>query len=505
MIAIVKSAVCIGVSAHPIQIEADVGPGLPQFSIVGLPDQSVKEAKERVRSAIKNSGFSFPPDRITINLSPADIKKEGSSFDLPIAIGILIASGEISPENIDHYLFMGELALDGSAKPIKGAISAASALKQSYSFILPKQNAPEACMAREAVVYGVSSLSETIGFLNKEISIKPFTEKYAANLKSSENFPDFSDVKGQSLAKRAIEIAVAGGHNVLLIGPPGSGKSMLSQRIPSILPPLSVDEKIELTKIYSIAGLMEKPGLVEERPFRSPHHSISPAALAGGGSHPKPGEISLSHEGVLFLDEFPEFRKDVIETLRAPMEDGKILVSRAQMQITYPSRFMLVAAMNPCPCGYLGHPKRPCRCLITHIRKYQSKISGPILDRIDLHVEVPVLPIDTLSSDTVSESSEKIRQRIMLCRKIQAQRFEKDGPKLNALMRAKDLRACCELSGDSKKMMEQAVKEFGFSARVFYKILKIARTIADLGNSEKILENHLAEALQYRTLDRQFN
>lgn len=504
MIAIVKSAVCIGVSAHAIQIEADVGPGLPQFSIVGLPDQSVKEAKERVRSAIKNSGFSFPPDRITINLSPADIKKEGSSFDLPIAIGILIASGELAVETTRNYLFMGELALDGSAKPIKGAISAASSLKQNYSFVLPKDNAPEACMAREAVVYGISSLSETVNFLKKEITLKPFLEKPAARLKSPESCLDFSEVKGQSLAKRALEIAVAGGHNVLLIGPPGSGKSMLSQRIPSILPPLSIDEKIELTKIYSIAGLMEKPGLVEERPFRSPHHSISPAALAGGGSHPKPGEISLSHEGVLFLDEFPEFRKDVIETLRAPMEDGKILVSRAQMQVTYPSRFMLVAAMNPCPCGYLGHPQRPCRCLITHIRKYQSKISGPILDRIDLHVEVPVLPIDALSSDVSSETSEAIRGRIIRCRKIQSERFKKETGKVNALMRAKDLRAHCELSGNSKKMMEQAVKEFGFSARAYYKILKIARTIADIGNSESISESHLAEALQYRTLDRQW-
>lgn len=505
MIAIVRSMVCMGVSASPIQIEVDVGPGLPQFSIVGLPDQSVKEAKERVRSAIKNSGFSFPADRITINLSPADIRKEGSGFDLPIALGILAACEEISEEGFKDYVFMGELALNGDTKPVKGSIAAASSLKKGSTLILPLQNASEASLAETASIYAVQNLREAVRFIKKEISIEPFKTKLSSALKPTSHMLDFCEVKGQALAKRAIEIAVAGGHNILLIGPPGSGKSMLSQRIPTILPPLSLDEKIELTKIYSVAGLMENPGLIEERPFRSPHHSISPAALAGGGSHPRPGEISLSHEGVLFLDEFPEFRKDVIEALRSPMEEGKILISRAQMQTTYPSRFMLAAAMNPCPCGYLGHPKKSCRCLITQIQKYQTKISGPILDRIDLHVEVPLLPIETLSVDAPAESSEQIRSRIIRCRQIQSERFKKSPYRVNALMRAKDLRTYCALSGSAKIIMEQAVKEMGFSARAYYKILKIARTAADLENKEQILDRHLAEAIQYRSLDRQWS
>ncbi len=504
MIASVKTAVCIGITAHPIQVEVDVGPGLPQFVVVGLPDQSLKECRERVRSAIKNSGFDFPPDKIIINLAPADLKKEGPAFDLPIALGILTASGCLPQENLNRFIFLGELALDGELRPVRGLIEAVSGLKHSHAFICPDTNVEEACLEKEAEVYGVSNLTQCVQFLKKEIDIpRSHTKNDAPIDRSITAQIDFSDVKGQSMAKRALEIAVAGGHNILLIGPPGSGKSMLSQRIPSILPPLSLDEKIELTKIHSVAGLMNHTGLIHERPFRAPHHSISPAALVGGGTLPRPGEISLAHLGVLFLDEFPEFRKDVIESLRAPIEDGWITVSRTKMQITYPCRFMLVAAMNPCPCGYLGHPKRPCRCPTAQILKYQSKISGPILDRIDLHVEVPVLPFETLSAESSAESSESILKRIQSCRDIQKKRYLKDS-RLNADMRARELREHANLKTSARKLMETAVKEMGFSARSYYKILKISRTIADLDLAEQIEESHLAEALQYRSLDRRF-
>lgn len=502
MIATVRSAVCIGVNAFPIDIEVDVGPGLPQFTVVGLPDQSLKECRERVRSAIKNSGFPFPPDKIIINLAPADLKKEGPAFDLPIALGILAASGILSQAAIDPFIFFGELALDGSLRPVKGAIAMTSGLGKNRPFVCPSANVDEACLEKEAVVYGVSNLAEAAGFLKKETVLQRSTGSIPVELRPK-TLPDFADVKGQAFAKRALEIAVSGGHNVLLIGPPGSGKSMLSQRIPSILPPLGFEEKIELTKIYSIAGMMEKTALIQERPFRSPHHSISPPALVGGGSIPKPGEISLAHCGVLFLDEFPEFRKDVIESLRAPMEDGRIMVSRTRIQLDFPCRFMLIAAMNPCPCGYLGHPKRPCRCLSPQIRRYQSKVSGPILDRIDLHVEVPVLPFEALSSDIHAENSASILKRVLKCRAVQNERYGSER-RLNVSMKAREMREFTKLDSPARRLMESAVKEMGFSARAYYKILKIARTIADLAEEKSVSSGHIAEAIQYRSLDRQW-
>ncbi len=500
MIAAVRSAVCIGISAFPIRIEVDVSPGLPQLNVVGLPDQSIKESRERIRAAIKNSGYRFPPDKITINLAPADLKKEGPALDLPMALGILAASGVLDSEKLSAFLPLGELALDGTLRAFKGAIAVSAAFKNE-NLLLPSESAEEAALVRGAKVYGASSLREVVNFLNGEKDISCFVSKEPAGSAPSSRAGtgDFSEVKGQAFAKRAVEIAVAGGHNLLFIGPPGSGKSMLSQRIPSILPPLKFEEKLEITKIYSVAGLNPASHLVEHRPFRSPHASISQAALVGGGTSPRPGEISLAHQGVLFLDEFPEFRKDVIESLRSPLEDKKIMVSRVKFQTDYPADFMLVAAMNPCPCGYLGHSRKACRCSWGQIQKYQSRISGPVLDRIDLHVEVPALSFQELASERTEETSEKIRERIEVCRKIQEKR---NGGILNAGMKARELRQHIHLEPLAKKMAESAIQELGFSARAYYKILKISRTIADLEASSDVSETHVAEALQYRSLDR---
>lgn len=506
----VKSAACHGIQAYTVTIEADVAFGLPQFSVVGLPDPSVKEAKERIRTAIKNSGFHFPRERITINLAPADVKKEGSAYDLPMALGILAASEAIPNEGLSDFVFLGELALDGSIRPVKGAIamaSALSALKENSQFVVPQENAREASLDQGVRVYPVSNLNEVVQFLRKEIEIKPASFNLLDQDIKEESFEgfDFSEVKGQAFAKRALEIAVAGNHNMLLIGTPGSGKTMMAQRIPSILPPLYWEEALEITKIYSVAGYYHGKSLVERRPFRSPHHTISPVALVGGGALPKPGEISLAHGGVLFLDEFPEFRRDVLEALRSPMDLGEVTVSRAKMQVTFPSRFLLVASMNPCPCGYLSDSRRACRCSLGQIQKYQSKVSGPILDRIDLHVEVAPLSFETLSGDDLQESSAAIRERIFHCRKIQAERF-KDRPfRNNSLMRPRDLKRFASTDAEAKKLLERAMKELRFSARAYFKILKIARTIADLTSSVSITSVHIAEAIQYRSLDRNWN
>jgi len=499
-----QSGAYLGIQAYPVTVETDVGLGLPQFNVVGLPDASVKESRERVRSAIKNSGFPFTGDKITINLAPADVKKEGPSFDLPVAISLLAASGVIPEKALQGFIFVGELALDGTLRPFKGALVLAQGLKNQGSFIFPEENAREAALESSVCVYGVRTLTDVVQFLLKEKKIAPEPPAVLTALGQTHQGLDFSEVKGQPLAKRALEIAVAGGHNLIFIGPPGSGKTMLAARVPSIMPPLSTEESIEVMKVYSVAGLLEKPMLSITPPFRSPHYSTSPPALIGGGTWPKPGEISLAHRGVLFLDEMPEFRKDVLESLRSPLEEGWIWISRAKLQTGFPCRFMLIAAMNPCPCGFLTDPQKNCRCATSQIRKYQARISGPILDRIDLHIEVPSVSYQTLTQETAEENSSTIRERILKCRQIQKDRCADTPLKLNAWMRSRDIKRFAQPTAEGQKLLETAMKRLHFSARAYYKILKLGRTIADLANEETVQASHLAEAIQYRTLDRQW-
>lgn len=506
MIAKVVSCSVIGVDAYLIDVEVDIMHGLPAFTTVGLAETSVKESRERVKSAITNSGYQFPDDRITVNLAPANLKKEGTGFDLPIALGILTAMQLVPNAAVSRFLFQGELSLDGRVKPVNGALPAAiAAQKAGYTgIIVAHENRLEAAVVEGLSVFAVATLGQTVDFLNGMIELEPVkSDIFSLFDKKNISDVDFSEVVGQEHAKRALEVAAAGGHNVLMIGPPGSGKTMLARRVSGILPPLEFEEAIETTKIYSVAGLLPpEQAIITQRPFRAPHHTTSDAGLIGGGHTPRPGDVSLAHNGILFLDELPEFKKNVLEALRQPLEDLQVTISRANLRITFPSAFMLLSAMNPCPCGYYSDFQRRCTCTPIQIQRYKARISGPLLDRIDIHIEVPALAYRDLRQKKPIESSQNIRRRVVEARMIQNRRFSRSKIYCNAQMQSRHINKYCRIDTDGEKLLEAAVDKLGLSARAYHRILKCARTIADLDHHESIQVAHLGEAIQYRNFDR---